>query len=177
MTAKSDEIFKVPLKPMRAVTKRWPIAWVVMALLVCACAPEQRSYGEFRPLPAGEGWRRNMPLVFEPQFADSDATYDVTVGIRHTNDYAYRNVSLLVDLMDSAASVRHRKMVNLQVADEYGNWLGTGFGALFQCQTTVATAVSPSEAHRVVVWQVMDDTAAVNNVTDVGILIHKTAIQ
>ncbi|MBR1803361.1 MAG: gliding motility lipoprotein GldH [Muribaculaceae bacterium] len=170
----ASEINKKVQPAMPRKANKWLLLLLMAVALFGACAPEERSYGEFRSLPAVEGWSHTMPLVFEPQYADSTATYDVTVGIRHTNAYAYRNVSLMVDLMDSTATVKQRKMINLQLADEYGNWLGTGFGALFQCKARVATAVKPTDAHRVVVWQVMGDTVLVKNVTEVGILIHKT---
>lgn len=116
-----------------------------------------------------------MPLVFAPQIDDSSATYDLEVAIRHTNSYEYRNLCLMIDLMDDSTHVQQRRMVKMELADAYGNWLGTGFGSVFQCRSWVAKAVNPSALHRVVIWQAMgDDSLLLKGITDVGVIMHHT---
>lgn len=145
---------------------------VAMLYSLVACAPENRSTGSFQTLPVNKGWSRAMPLVFEPEYGDSSATYDIVVAVRHTNEYGYSNLPLVVDLIADSSKIARRVPVEVNVADEFGNWKGTGFGSLYQCRALVAESVSPLQAHKVVVWQAMADTALINNITEVGVIVN-----
>ncbi|MBO7608691.1 MAG: gliding motility lipoprotein GldH [Muribaculaceae bacterium] len=154
------------------------MAAMVLAALVAvcttsSCSPQQHSSGYFSPINAGEGWDRSMPIVFEPQYNDSSATYDIVVAVRHTHSYEYSNLHVVVDLMADSNRIACRIPAQFDVADEYGNWHGTGFGTFFQCKTMVAQDVSPSQARKVVIWQAMADTVALRHITEVGIIVSK----
>ena len=105
----------------------WTVAfWVAAALF--ACSMEKSPKGTFKDVPKS-GWNKDLSFSFTPQWTDSASRYDVVLAVRHTADYRFRNLSLVVDLIDSAASVDRRK-VNFILADSHGNWTGAGFGAL-----------------------------------------------
>ena len=145
---------------------------VIMQCIMTSCAPDGRSTGSFKTLPAGEGWNRSLPLVFEPEYNDSNATYDIVVAIRHTNTFQYSNMPLMVDLLGDSARLTSRVPIEIDVADEFGNWHGTGFGTMFQCKTVVAKALKPEQARKVIVWQAMSDTTTVQGITEVGVLVN-----
>ena len=165
--------------PQRVRRNKWRFATRIFAVTLMwlefiACTTEP-SYSVFKQVPQAEGWGHTMPLVFAPQIEDSSATYDLEVAIRHTNSYEYRNLFLMIDLMDDSAHVQQRRMVKMELADAYGNWLGTGFGSVFQCRSWVAKAVNPSALHRVVIWQTMGgDSLLLKGITDVGVIMHRT---
>ena len=126
----------------------------------------------FKDVPKS-GWNKDLSFSFTPQWADSAARYDVVLAVRHTADYRFRNLSLVVDLIDSAAHVDRRK-VNFILADSHGNWTGAGFGALYQSRVVVAQDVDPMKVKSIVVWQAMNNVDCVKDVTDVGIIVEQS---
>lgn len=144
---------------------------VIAAVVLMAVGCERKPvlpHAEFKHLPA-VGWQRTSPVSFSPEFDDSTATYDIKLAVRHSNTYAFSNLSLVVDLIaeDSTAT---RIPVSITLADEFGNWTGGGFGTLYQQSTAVASGVMPSQANRVLVWQVMEPCDTLVGIADVGII-------
>ena len=142
------------------------LAWLALLLMCTACAPSATTYSHFCDLPS-EGWYASTPLYFTPQYDDSVATCVVMVAVRHTAEYEHSNLQLIVDLVGDSTQVT-RVPVSFDVADEYGNWMGSGFGSLYQLSRRVAE-VTPSQAKSVVVWHVMPDS--IKNLTNVGIIV------
>ncbi len=112
-----------------------------------------------------------MPLVFTPVYSDSTARYDIDLVVRHTNRYPYATLQLAVDLLGDSAGMK-RKDVTFRLADERGNWTGAGFASLFQVKTTIAQGVTPQTARHVSVWQTASNTITVNQISEVGIIVH-----
>ena len=91
------------------------------------------------------------------------------MALRHDNSYRYRNISLVVDLIADDSVVTRRK-VNMALADEFGNWTGGGFGALYQDTVTIADVIDPGDARRVVVWQSMTGCDTLRGLVDLGLI-------
>ena len=145
------------------------MAMVVLCLLV-ACEPKNGSSASFKTLPEDHGWEASMPLEFTPSYSDSNATYDIVVAVRHTNAYKYSNLPLAVDIMSDSTTAVRRVKVSLDIADDYGNWHGTGFGTIYQCKAVVARHVAPATAKKVIIWQVIADTTALTGISEVGVI-------
>lgn len=149
------------------------LAFVV--ILVCAlslldaCSFNQASMSHFKELPSA-GWSKQMPIRLVPEYADSTLNYDIKLAIRHNTSYQYGNLSLVVDLIDSTKTV-HRNNVDFEISDGYGNWLGSGFGALYQLSVVIAQDIKPSDVSSIVIWQAMNNCDNVKNVTDIGIIV------
>ncbi len=112
-----------------------------------------------------------MPIKFEPRLSDSIVPLcNVEVAVRHNTSYSYSNLNLVVDFIDSTYKVM-RHNVSIPIAGEQGEWKGTGFGRLYQDKVTVATGVSPSALHSIVVWQAMKGCDKVVDVENVGIIV------
>jgi len=111
-----------------------------------------------------------MPLTFTPAYDDSARVYDLSLAVRHDNAYPYRTLSLVVDAI-AADSTVNRQMVDIALADEYGNWTGGGFGALYQQAVTIARGVSPGDVHSVVVWQAMEGCDTLVGLVNVGVIM------
>ncbi len=111
-----------------------------------------------------------MPIKFTPEYSDSSLTYDVELALRHNNDYQYSNLSLVVDLIDSVKNVT-RHDIDFELSDGYGNWRGSGFGALYQSSIVIAQGIKPSQVTSVVVWQAMNNCDVVKNVIDMGVIV------
>ena len=144
---------------------------IAAALIVFAACQRKpvMAHAQFMHLPI-QGWQRTMPLTFLPEYDDSASTYRLTLAVRHDNAYVYRNLSLAVDIIGVDSTV-NRKVIDLPLADEYGNWAGGGFGALYQDKTVVDADVTPDEARSVVVWHTMSGCDTLRGVVDVGIIV------
>lgn len=144
---------------------------IVAAMLIlpgCEHKPVM-SHARFVHLPS-MGWLSSLPLSFEPEFDDSTRVYELTLAVRHDNSFAYRNLSLVVDVI-AADSTINRRSVNMVLADEFGNWTGGGFGALYQLAVPVAKGITPSQARRIVVWQTMAGCDTLHGLTTLGLVV------
>lgn len=163
------------INPVRPTNESLRIIVITLSVLLTAslwsCSPKRVATSSFHSLDVGSGWHRSMPLVFTPQYGDSALRYDVTLVVRHTNAYPYANLSLVVDLMGNDAESKNRRTVNFALADAAGNWLGAGFGTLYQVQTLLAHNMAPESLGRVVVWQAMANAETIGQITDVGIIV------
>lgn len=157
------------------ISGRCSVAAVAVAILICVlsclngCSFGQDSTAQFKTLP-DNGWKKSMPISFQPEYADSAMHYDIALAIRHNSDYQYTNLSLVVDLVDSVKNVS-RSNIDFELSDGYGNWLGSGFGALYQSSVVVAQDVTPAQVGTVVVWQAMKNCDLIKNVSDIGIIV------
>lgn len=145
------------------------IAAVLLVMPSCQHQPVM-THSRFVHLPAG-GWQRTMPLSFKPQYDDSTMTYDLTLAVRHTGSYRYRNLSLVVDII-AADSAVDRHTVNMTLANDYGNWHGGGFGSLYQATAELATAVRPIQARSVIIWQAMNGCDTLSGLDCVGLIVR-----
>ncbi len=147
------------------------VAVTLICVLSClnACSFKQDTMAQFKALP-GEGWNKDFPIKFTPEYADSTLTYDIQLTIRHNNSYQFSNLSLAVDMVDSVKVV-HRKDVDFELSDSYGNWKGSGFGALYQSSIVIATGIKPTDVNSIVVWQTMANCDVVKDVVDIGITV------
>ena len=136
--------------------------------LVCCQGKPVLPHASFRALPP-DGWLRSTPLTFHPEYDDSAATYSVALAVRHDNSYAYCNLSLVVDFIAEDSTVtRHR--VEMQLADQYGNWTGGGFGSLYQDSRQIAAVIDPGDASTIVVWQAMEPCDTLRGLVNLGII-------
>ena len=145
--------------------------FIAAAMLVLSCCQRKpvMSHAHFIHLPSS-GWQQTAPLHFTPEYDDSTLTYSIALAVRHENSYPYSNLSLAVDLIAIDSTV-NRVKVNMDLADEYGDWKGGGFGSLYQRQTIIAGVIAPEDAKSVVVWQAMKGCGNLRNVGDVGIIV------
>lgn len=150
-----------------AVAMTLIIAAAMLMLASCQRKPVM-AHSSFVHLPLN-GWLRSAPLRFQPEYDDSALTYSLTLAVRHDISYPYRNLSLVVDIIDDD-SVVTRKTVNLILADQYGNWTGGGFGSLYQDTVVVAGVIDPSDASSLVVWQAVQDCDTLRGLVDLGLI-------
>ena len=142
------------------------IAAAMLILSACDRKPVM-SHSCYSNLPS-IGWLRVKPIALIPEYDDSTRRYDLYLAVRHENSYQYSNLSLAVDVTASN-STANRKSIEMKLADDYGNWTGGGFGALYQAEVAIATGVAPSDVSSVVVWQTMEGCDTLRGVVNVGL--------
>ena len=139
----------------------------VMLMTACNHRPVM-SHADFVHLPAA-GWLKSAPVTLSPEYDDSAATYNLILAVRHSNAYKYRNLALAVDII-AVDSVVNRQVLDMQLADEYGNWTGSGFGSVYIDTVPLAGVIDPGDARSVIVWQAMNGCDTLHGVMDIGLI-------
>lgn len=100
-----------------------------------ACSRHADDYSRFHDMP-GHEWGFYHHLLFDVVPEDSIVTGELQVVVRHTNDYPFSNLYLE---MICEQPGRHTlcDTLSIELADIYGNWLGSGLGTSFQRAVTV----------------------------------------
>lgn len=101
------------------------ICSVILLLFLIACSGKE-AYSEFRSFPNSE-WDLHEAVRFKAPIKNISQAYDIFFEIRNTNDYSYRNLWLFVDYQMPKGQVRS-DTINVELADDYGKWYGTGIG-------------------------------------------------
>jgi len=149
----------------------------VVAMALTACRPDARSQAQVQHLP-DTGWHRSLPLTFhiapenttDTTGTATDATIDIVLTIRHTNNYPYRNLALVIDLIADDHTYT-RLPVNISLADDYGNWTSGGFGPYYQTSRLIAQGIPQTQARTITIWQAMTHCDTLPGLTDLGITI------
>lgn len=81
------------------------------------------------PIP-GYRWNYSFHPSYEVEITDTAALYNIYVTIRHTNDYPFSNLWLLISSGYSGEKPKTQR-VELPLADREGRWLGSGIDNIF----------------------------------------------
>lgn len=108
--------------------KRTITAFVLLITMLTGCQ-KVALYERLRNIEKA-AWSEQQVPSFTFDITDTTAGYDVYVVVRHTNDYAYRNIWLNVSLQQPGDSVRTQPFELLLAASD--KWLGTGMNDVFE---------------------------------------------
>ena len=147
------------------------LVWSAFFVL-SACRFEGNMLQSYRHLP-DEGWCVDSLVYIPVPVADTTEAYDMTLRLRHTDDYPYSNLWLFVTAVapDGTQTV---DTVNIPLSDEYGRWLGSGIGATMQREHLWRPSFrfGKSGLWHIVVQQGMRDSL-LPGVTDIGLKVAR----
>ena len=126
---------------------------IMIAVLTAACSVTPSDYSRFTNLPE-RGWAYGDTVRFTPDTIDPTSPKQLSVAVRHNNDYEYSNLWLEVTYM-TADSVTCRDTLSMELADVYGHWLGKGMGSSYQVEAAVPGRVNLAEGSDVEIRHVM----------------------
>lgn len=142
--------------------------------LLASCTGLNNNYSAFSDVDS-DGWKYGQTYLYRPSVTDSIADGTLRVAVVHNNDYPYRNlwleVTYQVEAPDSTITF-HADTVNMQLADAYGNWLGTGQGNTYQKADTVRTDFHLVSGSPVRLRHIMR-TENLEGLSKVGIIFEK----
>lgn len=147
------------------------IAVAAMAAASSSCSDKHGSIGRFADIPNG-GWAYGDTIAFTASGLDSTATDGrrVKIGVRHDNDYAFRN--LIVEVTYTDGNRLRRDTIDMQLADIYGAWLGNGLGPSYQTEAVVVPSAAIADSSTLTLRHVMRvDT--LRGIEQIGIIIEK----
>lgn len=97
-------------------------------LLCASCQNEDVVFQESKTLPS-DGWKYDNVQTFAVDIKDTTGLYDLTINVRHSNDY--ENANLWLKMRTVYPSGRSFEApVNIVLAEESGKWLGSGIQSL-----------------------------------------------
>ncbi len=117
-------------KTMKVLLKNSGMLLLTSCLAV-ACM-KQTVYHSYQSIP-NKGWNKNDTLIFQIPITDSlPATLQLAAEVRNSTTYPYQNLFVIVshNLQDSLTF--QTDTLELVLADQEGNWKGSGWGSLLQ---------------------------------------------
>ncbi len=152
------------------------IAAISILALLAACGRGKRDYSSWQQLPA-DGWAYNYTISLLPvdtTLTDNDSILNgstLHVALRHSNAYPYSNIWLELTYHGDGPYLL-RDTINMPLADLYGRWLGSGFGAGYQHELIVNPDTRIDLTRPVALRHIMRiDT--LRGVEQIGILVEK----
>ena len=148
------------------------ISLLTLLLVGFSCNRVNNIYFKYEHIP-GEGWSMNNELRYYPEIADPEKRYDISIELRHNNDYPYQNIYFFVSMLQNDSIIGTDTLQYL-LADETGRWFGRGSNALFQQTLSYKKEYlfPDTGTYQIVVRQAMRDNL-LQGVEDVGIRIEK----
>ncbi|GAB6013088.1 gliding motility lipoprotein GldH [Viscerimonas tarda] len=112
----------------------------VALLAAYSCRPNE-TYYQFSEIESGE-WAKCDTLYYtiDSSLINNAIRYNITLELTHNAGYPYRNIWFYMQDNLNEASFRsysHQYML----ADPFGKWYGSGFGALYQLSLPYKNAV------------------------------------
>lgn len=142
---------------------------ILLTLLLSSCIHKDNfSFNEQLP---DTGWSRFYKAVFSAEIADSTMAYDISVSLRNSYEYPFRNIFLFISTT-SPSGQSLRDTVEFQLADERGVWYGKGLGDLHNITLPYRTNVlfpSTGEYKFTIEQGMRKDN--LKGIVDVGIII------
>lgn len=119
------------------------------SLLTFVSCGQKEAYYKFYELNSGQ-WSKEDTLKFtiDSSLIDITKRYQITLEVVNTADYAYQNIwFFLEDNIKDSTLVAYNKQYML--ADNFGNWLGAGFGSLYQLPLVYKDSVEFTEKRNI----------------------------
>lgn len=89
-------------------------------------------YEKNEPIP-NRSWTYEKKPAFNIHIDDSKAKYDIYINLRHSNEYRFSNLFVLLhEKGNNLADTAYRKEIPLAQLD--GRWLGNSAGSLYEVQ-------------------------------------------
>lgn len=126
------------------MTKRGLFAKLIaVAACVALVACDNVVYTDCRDV--GSGWSKDSVLTFPLIIDDPHGLYQTQIVVRNTDAYRNQNLWLFVDT-ETPAGTHRRDTVQFFLADEFGRWVGSGVGTIFENVWIYQPRVRYSEA-------------------------------
>lgn len=138
---------------------------IVALTAMSGCRMGPNDFSEYHTL-GGNGWKYGEILNYDFTPRDSVVNGDITLSLRHSNDYIYSNIYLEVTIADS---LQHRcDTIAMTLADDFGRWKGKGIGTDFQMSDTIARGITLHRPVKIAVRHIMRDEV-LEHIEQVGV--------
>ncbi len=118
------------------------------------------------------GWSKQDTLYFVKTMSDSCKIYELSIDIRSKSDFPYRNLPILFScrLPDKGLI---KDTINIALSDAKGNWLGKGWGGLYQLSHTVGHIQMKNPGIYIFKIAYLLPDKRISGISDIGIRLHE----
>ena len=146
-------------------------AILISSASLISCNPGN-IYADSEKIP-GYTWNASNIISFEATVKDTTNAYDINLIIRTDKSYPYRNLFLFIKTT-SPEEISIKDSVEYYLADEKGNWYGSGLGDVNDLSVPFKTNILfPDEGTYTFNIQHGMRDQNLDGVTDIGIQIRK----
>lgn len=107
----------------------------VCALLLYACNSSNLVFEKNTEIPE-RSWAYEFKPAFEAPVTDTVSRYNLYVNLRHTNNYAYSNMWVMIYTTLPSGKKMERR-TELPLADKEGKWYGKDSGSIVNQQILI----------------------------------------
>jgi gliding motility-associated lipoprotein GldH len=111
---------------MKKMLKQFKI-YIVFSLVLLSCN-SKTEFSKYQSLP-NETWFLNNKIVFNVDNTDTIFNKNVFLNIRNTNNYPFSSLFLIAKI-ETPAKKQIIDTLEYKMADNFGNWLGSGISNL-----------------------------------------------
>lgn len=141
------------------------IIMTAMVIGLSSCG-EQSVYSEYRDVDR-LGWELDSALHYDVVVEDTSLTYDMTLHVRHTTDYPFQNLWLMLRYDTTSVDT-----FEIYLADQRGKWFGAKRGTNYELSVDYHKNIRlPHSTHIDIVHGMRVE--ALNGVTAVGIELRE----
>ena len=143
-----------------------PIWLIACTVLLPACTSDV-VYSQFSPI-LSEGWHMDSVLRFAYSIPDTTPDYNMTIYVRHKENYPYQNIWLF------AGDSVHRDTLQCYLADDRGRWMGDKHHGIVEMPVFIGTNChfSRTGIYTMEIQHAMRDTV-LRGVMDIGLEIKR----
>jgi len=134
--------------------KIFGVAAVAVFLQLASCTPLE-TFEKDTAIPKSE-WKSGFEIKGSFTIADTAATYNALIVLRHTDAYKYNNIWLNIGIQVPADTMRYQK-VDLQLGTDAGGWIGTGMNDIWEIRQMIASRKLKKGTYNFSITQIMRD--------------------
>jgi len=147
---------------------------IIVALVACGFWACNKSdiYTQYITLREN-GWSKDSLYTFDVPVTDTTFLYNVYINIRNRSEYPYQNLWLFLR-NTSPDKKTTRDTIECYLADDYGKWIGSGNGAVYEMPVLYAKNLKFHKAgtYRYQVGHGMRDKILAG-INDIGVRVEK----
>lgn len=145
--------------------------FLIIIALIQGC-DRYMVYEQYRTMPS-EKWHKDSLKNYNFTIKDSLTIYNMYVNVRNTGKYSFSNLIVFVET-DLPGKSTLRDTLNCILADESGEWLGSGFGSIWTSKIPYKIKIRfPRKGKYHVDIQHGMRREVLKGITDIGIRIEK----
>ncbi|NEU09238.1 gliding motility lipoprotein GldH [Flavihumibacter sp. R14] len=158
-----------------ALRNRFLLTFLILGSLSLSSCQDANIVADTNKEISNRTWSYINKIRVPVTIEDEKANYNIYVNLRHTGDYKYSNIFLLIGTQAPGGKlVKERKEFKLALPD--GQWLGKGSGNLYSYQLPYKEKIKLDKKGQYFfeVEQNMRDNP-LKEVTDIGIRVEKAS--
>jgi gliding motility-associated lipoprotein GldH len=150
------------------------LIFIATVLVVVACTNREIFFQYFSFSNAE--WNHNSPAVFNVTIDDNTKVYDVSIMLRNSDAYPFRNIWLLIDRKAPDGS-NHTDTISADLVTPHGKWRGSGL-SLYNLSIPYETDVLYPDTG-VYVYAVRQGMQVnpLKGISDVGLKVSKKSVE